>query len=359
VSVSLSIETIRAAGRELGLVVAAAPPELPPRLEAFLRAKARAGEYPAFTERDPARRSPAAAFPGVRSVITAALPYWPTEEDDGWDGSRPRGLRGFLSRYCRGLDYHRVLRERLTALAGRLGLTDYLVQVDASPLEERALAEASGLGSYGANCLIHVGPYGPWVFLGELLVTFEVGGVSPVEGGCRGCLECVRACPTGALRGPFDLVPDRCLSYLTQMRGTIPRRYRRALGVRVFGCDTCQLSCPSFKRLNRVSYPGSSPRLDLRWLVDMSSREFRRVWGPSAIGWRGAGILKRNALVALGNVGEEALPYIRRGLEDPRPYVRRHAAWALGAAGASREELKRAYAREADPTVRGELELWL
>jgi epoxyqueuosine reductase len=40
--------------------------------------------------------------------------------------------------------------------------------------------------------------------------------------------------------------------------------------------------------------------------------------------------LVRNAVVALGNQGDpEALPALRRALEDPEPLVREAARWAI------------------------------
>jgi epoxyqueuosine reductase len=40
--------------------------------------------------------------------------------------------------------------------------------------------------------------------------------------------------------------------------------------------------------------------------------------------------LKRNAAVALGNVGSmEDVPVLQQALDDPEPLVREHAEWAL------------------------------
>jgi epoxyqueuosine reductase len=40
--------------------------------------------------------------------------------------------------------------------------------------------------------------------------------------------------------------------------------------------------------------------------------------------------LKRNAVVVLGNAGAaDDVALLTRGLEDPEPLVREHAAWAL------------------------------
>jgi epoxyqueuosine reductase len=41
--------------------------------------------------------------------------------------------------------------------------------------------------------------------------------------------------------------------------------------------------------------------------------------------------LKRNAAVALGNIGTmEDVPVLEQALADPEPLIREHAAWALG-----------------------------
>ncbi|MDP9106417.1 MAG: HEAT repeat domain-containing protein, partial [Candidatus Eremiobacteraeota bacterium] len=80
-------------------------------------------------------------------------------------------------------------------------------------------------------------------------------------------------------------------------------------------------------------------------------KELRR----TAMGWRGAAVLRRNAAVALGNGLDRAdVPALAEALEaDPSPLVRGHAAWALGriASPQAYAALRTAAARETDPAV--------
>jgi epoxyqueuosine reductase len=75
-------------------------------------------------------------------------------------------------------------------------------------------------------------------------------------------------------------------------------------------------------------------------------------------------MLRRNAAVALGNVGgNESLPALRTALgEDESALVRGHAAWAIGRIGERlgtdvRSLFDDAMASEADESVRDEIQL--
>ena len=71
------------------------------------------------------------------------------------------------------------------------------------------------------------------------------------------------------------------------------------------------------------------------------------------------GRLLRNVAVALGNRGSpEAVPALVRGLEDPEPLVRGHAAWALGRIGTeeARKALGNRLELETDAWVSREIE---
>jgi epoxyqueuosine reductase len=95
-------------------------------------------------------------------------------------------------------------------------------------------------------------------------------------------------------------------------------------------------------------------------LLQLRSGEFKRTYAKSAMGWRGAAILRRNAAVALGNsLDRAAVPALRQALfEDPHPLVRGHAAWALGRIGspAAIEALALRSLTESDATVKEEVE---
>jgi epoxyqueuosine reductase len=94
-------------------------------------------------------------------------------------------------------------------------------------------------------------------------------------------------------------------------------------------------------------------------LLRLRSGAFKRRYQPTALGWRGAAVLRRNAAVALGNALDRAdVPALAQSLaHDPHAQVRAHAAWALGRIGSPQAEaaLREAAGPEADPLVRDEI----
>src|SRR5262245_6922142 len=155
-----------------------------------------------------------------------------------------------VARYAAGRDYHNVIGRKLRKLAGALRARGLLGRwkkvVDAGPLLERSHAAEAGLGfeSKAAN-LLHP-RFGPWFFLGELLLDVEVAPTPlPPAGSCGTCTACLAACPTGAILEPGVVDARLCLSYHTiENRGPIPHELRTRLGPWVFGCDVCSEVCP-------------------------------------------------------------------------------------------------------------------
>jgi epoxyqueuosine reductase len=303
-----------------------------------------------------------ALLPAARSVVCVALAY-AHEPPAG----RPP-LSGRVSNYAWSADYHarvRVVLERIAAdideLAGKRATR---IVCDTAPLAERAYAARAGLGWVGKHTNLIVPAAGSYVFLGEIVTTLALEPDAPSKKSCGSCRRCVTACPTGALRGDYTIDASRCISDLTQRTDAIPRDLRPLLGDWVWGCDLCQAVCPPTRR--------ASPRADrafaapdaaaafpgLLHLLRLRSGEYKRRYRPTAMGWRGAAVLRRNAAVALGNALDRAtVPALEEALaHDPHPLVRGHAAWALGRIGSPRAlaALRRGVELESDATVREE-----
>jgi epoxyqueuosine reductase len=308
-------------------------------LAAWLSGNKEAGM--AWMARDPEKRSdPETLLPGCRSVVVAAMNYWPGEEE-----SHARHGRAQVALYARGRDYHRVLGEKLKALAAWLdaeaGSTSRAF-VDTGPVLERAWAERAGVGWIGKNANLLTRDKGSWLLLGEILTTAEL---TPDDGPhadfCGTCTACLDACPTGAIESPGVVNAHRCISYWTiEHRGPIPEEKREGLSDWIFGCDVCQTVCPW-----NVSFAQPTPkealkrRDDLRDLdpieiLSLDEAAFRARYSGTALmraTWRG---MRRNACVVLGNSkNERALPALRRALADDDPVVREHAAWAIARMG--------------------------
>jgi epoxyqueuosine reductase len=305
---------------------------------------------------------PATLLPGARSVVCIAVAYAtpvPREE---------RG-RGRVSAYAWSEDYHRRMRTLLAAIAARIdalaGAPATRVACDTAPLAERAFAAASGLGWIGKHTSLIAKGLGSAVFLGEIVTTLPLVPDPPLRTSCGACTRCVDVCPTGALRGDRTMDATRCISDLTQRRDPIARALRPFVGTWVWGCDLCNDVCPPTRRAGTRGGPMSAPREpetaapDLQTLLRLTNAEFRTRYRATAMGWRGASVLRRNAAVALGNGLDRAdVPALIVALEqDPSAQVRAHAAWALGRIGspAARAALARAAEGQDDPAVREEI----
>jgi epoxyqueuosine reductase len=129
----------------------------------------------------------------------------------------------------------------------------------------------------------------------------------------------------------------KCISYLTiELREAIPLELRPGMQDWVFGCDVCQDVCPWNHKRVTTDEPALQPAdgqttLDLVVLFDLDDAEFKQRFRHTPL-WRSKrrGIL-RNAAIVLGNQrAQEAIPALKRGLNDEEPLVREACAWALG-----------------------------
>jgi epoxyqueuosine reductase len=179
--------------------------------------------------------------------------------------------------------------------------------------------------------------HGSWVVLGTLVTDRELAATAPLDAGCGECRLCIDACPTAALDEPGTLDATKCLSYWLQAPAAIPEEYRAAVGAQVYGCDICQDVCPWNRgvRKRRDGAPSDAGHVDLvEWLERDGQAlidAYQRLYVPrNDPRW-----LRRNALVALGNVGgpehEPILSAIAAGDDE---IEREHAEWALARIGA-------------------------
>ncbi len=286
--------------------------------------------------------------------------------------STPSRLRGRVSNYAWSPDYHRRLRELLGAVAREIdtaaGTHATAVVCDTRPLAERALAARSGLGWIGKHTNLISPSLGSFVFLGEVVTTLELPPDAPSRKSCGACRRCVNACPTQALRGDYTIDANRCISDLTQRTDAIPANMRPLLGDWVWGCDICQLVCPPTQSARPASSQwlprdAETARPSLPELLRLSSGAFKRRFKNTAMGWRGAAVLRRNAAVALGNALDRSAvgTLIESMRVDPHPMVRGHAAWALGRIGspAALSALQGQRGVEGHAAVREEIRLAL
>jgi len=346
-----------------GIARADAAPRSGQRLREWL-GDGRHGDMIWMEERAHHRESPAGLWPEVRSVISLGMSYAPASDPLALAGEAERGR---ISVYAQGGDYHDVVKRALKALGRWMAAeapAPLKVFVDTAPVMEKPLAEAAGLGWQGKHTNLVSRTQGSWLFLGAIYTTLDLQPDVAARASCGSCDACQRACPTDAFPAPFQLDARRCVSYLTiEHSGPIPAEFRGAIGNRIYGCDDCLAVCPWNKfaataRANRAFLPRAELAApELSDLLALDDPSFRQVFSGSPIKRIGRNKMVRNALIAAGNSGEEALVApVAALLDDEAPVVRGAAIWALARLDPVRwtaERLARANA-EADPSVLAE-----
>jgi epoxyqueuosine reductase len=367
---------IKRMAREAGLAVSAVTTAEPfDGLSDLLKTRIDAGHLDGldwFThQRAEESSTPLTLHSNPLSIVSVGLPYYaidPGKPDDGV-------ARGRISRYARGIDYHRTLKKRMGILQemieAQIGRTiDSRLLSDTARIVDRAVAARSGLGWFGKHTCIIVPGRGSWVTLGELVLDVAIAPDLPLAKDCGRCTICLDRCPTGAIVAPYTVDAPRCLSFQTiEQRGAIPHEIRPLMGDWVFGCDVCQDVCPYTKAAQTVDDPDVLPRAlenaypSLDWILAMTEEEFRAVYRATPVLRTKRRGLARNAAVALGNIGSERdIPHLERALrEHDEPLVRGHAAWALGilAREDARPALDRSRSIDPDSSVRTECDLAL
>lgn len=385
----LVLEMARAAGFDLAGLAPLGPPPAADRFEAWLEA-GHHGDMAYLVRQRERILDPRLVLGGEGTLLVLGLGH---SRDDF---ALPDGAR--VARYAAGRDYHNLLGKRLRKLARQLereGLAGRTRSVvDAGPLLERSHAAHAGLGfeSKAAN-LLHP-DFGPWFFLGEILLDVELTPTGPAAesgagqarapslGSCGTCRACLQVCPTGALLEPGVLDARLCISYQTiENRGVIPHALRPKLGDWAFGCDLCSEVCPfghdapdlaeRFGVHPALCEPGQSESAQsgptqsetsygaglVSWLETPAKRFSERFRGSALQRPRRDG-LARNAALVLGNrPAERGLQALLEALgSDPSALVREAAGWALAhghrADAVARRALDRGLATDPAPEVR-------
>lgn len=362
-------QRIKAQGTALGFdLVGISPVQAPAHRESFADWLQRGyhGEMGYLPRTAEKRMHPGELLPWARSVVSVALNY--NSPDDR--RTETEGIRGWISRYAWGKDYHDVMEAKLTLLL------EYVRQeagpevqgrifVDAGPVLDREVGARAGIGWYGKNTNLLSMRIGSFFFLGELFLSLELEWDRPIRNRCGQCRLCLEACPTNAFVGPYVLDARKCISYLTiEVKGAIPRELRPLMGTHIFGCDICQDVCPYNTKGKTTRELIFHPRQGLHSpelipLLSLTEAEFKAKFAGSPILRAKRRGFLRNVCVALGNLQRgEAVPTLTATLEkDPDPLVRGHAAWALGRIRTreARQALHAAWVREKDSTVREEI----
>jgi epoxyqueuosine reductase len=297
------------------------------------------GEMHYMSQHGSKRYRPAELIPGTVRIISTRMDYLPPDTDI------PKVLQnpalGYISRYALGRDYHKLIRKRLSALAGKISFhvntSGYRAFADSAPVLEKPLAEKAGLGWIGKHTNLINRQAGSWFFLGEIYTNLPLPIDEPVKNHCGTCSACIDVCPTQAIVGPYQLDARRCISYLTiELRDAIPVEFRSMIGNRIYGCDDCQLVCPWNRFAKPTDEKDFHPRHGLTSpaLVDLfawTEKDFLQKTEGSAIRRIGHESWLRNIAVALGNADYDNVIWkaLQDKLQHPSALVREHVEWAL------------------------------
>lgn len=259
------------------------------------------------------RTEPKVTMDNVKSIVAVGLPY-----NVVYAKIKDNTLRGSISAGAVGTDYHIVIMEKMKKIKDEILINcDVKMFSDTGPLSDRDVAIRCGLGVRGKNGSVINKETGGMFFIGYMLtdVEYDMWKVCDEEKiSCNSCEKCINACPNGAISdGICDY--EKCISYITQKKGILKDKEYESIGKQIYGCDICQRVCPHNKnfeyRENEFAYP------DIEKILNMTNKEFKKVFGNTAAGWRGKRTLQRNALAVLGNIGDrKAMPIIEKYTES-------------------------------------------
>jgi epoxyqueuosine reductase len=308
-----------------------------------------------FTFRNPERATtPADLLPGCRALVVGARGYLRAE---------PAAAAGATARVARYAwrDHHADLLGGLGAVSRLLRAAGWRTRVlaDDNALVDRAAAHRAGLGWYGRNANLLLPGQGSWFVLGAVATDAPLPpGGEEVPDGCGTCRRCHEGCPTGAIVGPGVVDARRCLSWLLQQPGVFPAEFRESLGGRIYGCDDCQEVCPPNRRRHPpAAEPDAVAHHDPRELLELDDEALLARCGRWYIPDHDPAVVRRNALVVLGNTGDPTDPrtvaVLAAVLAGPDPLLRAHAVWAASRLGL--DGLSAVVEDDPHPSVRAEL----
>jgi epoxyqueuosine reductase len=187
-----------------------------------------------------------------------------------------------------------------------------------SPVPEKPLAAACGLGVIGRNSLIITPEAGSLVIIAALTLPFPLEGDGPLTGEdgayCEKCgfpPPCMAACPTGAVRGDGVISLEKCVQWYASGGGeNVPPEVAANWGNRLYGCTACQDACAQNRRPVPAAACTEGPlpsSLNGGELLKLSDEALKARFRGSAMGlsWLSPSAIRRNIRTALSMSDEQ------------------------------------------------------
>lgn len=310
------------------------------------------------------RCNPKSILKRAKSIISVAQCYLIEEIEDVQNENQPLGK---IAKYDIGNFYYDV-KLKLKKIVDFINQeTDFKYKSKNKScyvsLTEKPIAQRAGVGWYGKNGIIIIERFGSWVVLGEIITELELDTDESLKRDCGDCTICIDSCPTKAIISPYIIDRTKCLQFISERVMKIPLDFREKWEDRLYGCTTCQEVCPQNREVRPKKYKPEygyiGSRIPLIPLLQITEGEFQNYFAYNQIAMRPREAIKRNAALALGNIGDSraVVPLIKVLQEDDNSIVRGHTAWALGKIRGKKAKiaLEKAIKIEKDKEVREEI----
>lgn len=212
-----------------------------------------------------------------------------------------KGEEGNISLYARSLDYHKVIKEKLSPICDKFkafGDENAFIHCDNGGLDDRKAAFNAGLGFFGKNNMLINDIFGSYFFIGQVVHHLNIEPDCALDKTCLNCNRCIEFCCTGVLKDGFE--KSKCLSEITQKKGELNDEEKTFIkkGGLCWGCDMCQMVCPHNQNLEDTATPEflekRITKLELSDFENLSERGFKKKYGTYAFAWRGGAVIRRN-----------------------------------------------------------------
>lgn len=239
-------------------------------------------------------------LPEAKSVISLAVNYF---TDHHYSNDK---MKGKISRYAWGKDYHLIIWQMLTDFENKLLELEpelkTLSYVDTGPVMDKVWAVKAGLGWMGKHTNVINKEIGSWIFLANIITNYEFDYSEIITDHCGSCTECIDACPTDAIVEEYVVDSNKCISFLTiENKGEISPEFKGKFDNWIFGCDICQDVCPwNIKFADQTTIRDFHPvegrtEIEIDDVIEMNEDEFKEKFSVSPIKRAKLKGLKRNA----------------------------------------------------------------